>query len=226
MNTRGTSMIRTLWAFCALACVAALDHGRARADETSAIEARAHSGAIIGAKVGAGVGKPWSEFGATPVFELELGYVLPPLHRSVGVFLSGQYVQPGIDGVTSPADARLPGSGLASYQITQQQLVLSLGGMYRFDVGSRLIMPYAGLGGRLYMLRTNTTGKVDGQSFGENHETQSRVGLLLLGGAEFYLGPGAVLAEVSFSWPKLNGYVLRDTNLGTWALSLGYRLML
>lgn len=69
------------------------------------------------------------------------------------------------------------------------------------------------------------TGEVDGVSFGENEETKTGFGLLLLGGVDLYLGPGALLAELQFGWGPLDAYVLRDTNLGTLGLSVGYRLI-
>lgn len=227
MRQHPLSMCPALSMLFAIAVVnAALFSSSVRADESSPLATRAQTGLVIGGKVGAGLGKPWSEFGATPAFELELGYALPPLHRSIEVFVSGQYIQPGIDGVTTQADPRLAGAGVVNYQIVQQGFALSLGGLYRIDVGSRLLMPYAGLGARLYMLRTNAKGDVTGQALGENHETQSRAGLLLLGGGELFLGPGAVLAELSFGWASIDRYVLRKTNLGALSLSLGYRLML
>jgi hypothetical protein len=190
------------------------------------IESKLHSGLLLGGKVGGGLGKPWSDFGATPVFELELGYALPPLHRAIQLFFSGQYTQPGMSGTSGIKDQRLPGNGLVSYDVLQQELTLSFGGLYRFDVGSKQVMPYGGIGGRLYMLDTKVKGSVGSQAYGRNQETQTRVGLLLLGGAELYVGPGALLAELSFGWASVNSFVLRNTNLGALNLAVGYRLML
>jgi hypothetical protein len=48
---------------------------------------------------------------------------------------------------------------------------------------------------------------------------------LLLGGAELFVGPGALLAELSFGWASVNSFVLRNTNLGALNLAVGYRLM-
>jgi hypothetical protein len=192
----------------------------------NALESRAHTGLVLGAKVGGGLGKPFSEFGATPVVELELGYMLPPLHRSFELFVSGQYAQPGISGVTSQADPRLPSDGRIHYDLTQQELALSLGALYRIDVGTKMLMPYGGVAGRMYMLNTQIKGTAGGQSYGDNHETRNAFGLSLLGGVELYLGPGALLGELSFGWASVNGFVLRNTNLGALSLAVGYRLML
>ena len=143
--------------------------------------------------------------------------------HSLGFFLSAQYTQPGIDG-DGDADPRLPETGELSYELTERQLTLSLGALYRFDVGSELVMPYGGLGGRMYLLRTEVKGEVDGLAFGENEETKTGFGLLLLGGVELFVGPGALLGELQFGWGPLEAYVLRDTNLGALTLSVGYRL--
>jgi len=187
---------------------------------------RAEIGLVLGGKVGAGLGKPFSELGATPVFELELGYALPPLDRAIELFVSGQYVQPGLDGESTQADPRVPGSEPWSYEVTQQELTLSLGAIYRIDLGSDLVMPYGGLGGRLYLLKTKVKGEVAGESFADNAETQTSAGLLLLGGVDVFVGPGALLAELSFGWGALDGFVMRDTNLGALHLAVGYRVVL
>ena len=86
-------------------------------------------------------------------------------------------------------------------------------------------MPYAGLGGRLYLLDTKVKGSAGGQAYGRNEEKQTRVGLLLLGGVELFVGPGALLGELSFGWASVNSFVLRITNLGALNLAVGYRLM-
>lgn len=195
----------------------------------SPMDARADIGLVIGGKVGAGLGKPFSDFGATPVFELELG-IAPSLGDAIGhsleFFLSGQYAQPGLDGSAAEADPRVPGGEPFSYDVTQQMLTLSLGALYRFDLDSDLVMPYGGLGARMYLLKTHAEGEVSGQAFSESKETQTDFGLVLLGGVDIFVGPGALLAELSFGWASLDGYIMRDTNLGALSLAVGYRVVL
>jgi hypothetical protein len=213
-----------------VAAPCALAHAQAQSDDHAddPLASRANVGLVLGGKVGGGIGKPFSEFGATPVFELELGYMLPlgdPIGRSIELFVTGQFTQPGIDGKASKPDSRLPGDGILHYDVTQQELALSLGALYRFDLHSKLLMPYGGLGGRMYMLKTKVKASAGGQSYGQNDETQTKFGLLLLGGVDMFVGPGALLAELSFGWASLDGYVLRNTNLGALSLAVGYRLM-
>lgn len=195
----------------------------------SPAQSRANLGLVLGGKVGGGLGAPFSDFGATPVLELELGYMLPvggALDRHIQLFVTGQYVQPTVDGTASDPDPRLPGDGIVRYEVTQQELALSLGALYRFDLGTQLLMPYGGLGGRMYLLNTKVKGSAGGVAYGENEETQTDFGLVLLGGVDIFLGPGALLAELSFGWAALDGFVMRDTNLGALNLAVGYRLML
>jgi hypothetical protein len=211
-----------------VATPSALAHAQDSDDHAdNPLASRADVGLVVGGKVGAGIGKPFSEFGATPVFELELGYMLPlgdPIGRSIELFVTGQFTQPGIDGKGKP-DSRLPGDGILHYDVTQQELALSLGALYRFDLHNKLLMPYGGLGGRMYMLKTKVKASAGGQDYGANDETQTKFGLVLLGGVDIFVGPGALLAELSFGWASLDGYVLRNTNLGALSLAVGYRLM-
>jgi hypothetical protein len=127
---------------------------QARAQESAgdnALERRADVGISIGGKLGGGLGT--SALGGTFVTELELGFMLPlpePIHHSLSLFVSGQYLAPGTDG-TSKKDPRLPGDGLLRYEVTQQQLALTFGALYRLPLSTDLLMPYAAIGGRLYM---------------------------------------------------------------------------
>lgn len=199
------------------------DMGSAASPATP-MASRADLGLVIGGKVGGGLGT--GAVGATPLFEIELGYALPPLDRAIEVFVAAQFSQPTTDGTASEADPRLPGDSAFSYDITQQILTVALGGIYRIDLQNGLVMPYGGLGGRLYMLNTQVEGEVDGQSFGDNEETQTDFGLVVMGGVDIFLGPGALLAELTFGWTSVDGFVLRDTNLGSVNLAVGYRFVL
>jgi hypothetical protein len=78
----------------------------------------------------------------------------------------------------------------------------------------------------MYLLNTQVRGEAAGESFGENEETQTDIGLVVMGGLEAFVGPGALLGEVSFSWASVDGFVLRDTAVGGLGLSVGYRLII
>jgi hypothetical protein len=212
-----------------LAAAEQVEDGETDAGASNPLERRANLGLVLGAKIGGGIGSPVSDFGASYALELELGWALPiggPIGHSLGVFLSAQYTQPGLDGLQTQADPRLPGKGVLHYDLTQQLLGLSAGLVYRIPVGSKLLMPYGGLGARMYLLKTKVKGDVGTAQLGENNETRSEVGLLALGGVELYLGPGALLGELSFSWAKVDAFVLRKTAVGGLGLALGYRIIL
>jgi hypothetical protein len=191
----------------------------------SPIDTRANAGVVLGGKVGGGIGV--GDFGATPLFELELGYA-PDLGESLGrsleIFLIGQYAQPGLDGRASESDPRVDGE--FSYEISQRMLSLSLGALFRFDVGSELVMPYGGLGGRVYLLDAQVKGALMDEPLGESGETRTQFGLVLLGGLDVFVGPGALLGELSFGWAPMDGYVVRDASLAALSLAVGYRVML
>jgi len=122
------------------------------------VEKRAKVGLVIGPKLGASFGQVFSDLGTSFIGELEIGYLLPlppPIGRSFELFVSLQYTQPTLDGKTSNTDPRLPDEGTMSYQITQQQLLLTPGVLFRIPLGSEvgaLLRPYTALGARVYML--------------------------------------------------------------------------
>jgi hypothetical protein len=200
----------------------------AEADE-GVLADHANTGVVLGAKLGGGLGQVTSEFGASYVLELELGYMLPlpkPVGRSFELFVTGQYMRPSTTGTTTADDPRLPGDGTLHYDVAEQELALTLGVLYRLPLPIDLLMPYAAAGARLYMLRSTVTGSGGGQALGTTEETSSEAGAYFALGADFFLGPGALLAELQFAYGGVDRFVLRDTNVGTLNLAVGYRLML
>ncbi|HEX7479325.1 MAG TPA: hypothetical protein VF331_16095 [Polyangiales bacterium] len=79
---------------------------------------------------------------------------------------------------------------------------------------------------QVYLMRTRVTASGGGQSYGPDQETASKAGAYFALGADFFLGPGALLAELQLGYAGLNGFILRDTNAGNFGLALGDRLML
>ncbi|WP_168210531.1 porin family protein [Persicimonas caeni] len=183
-------------------------------------------GLVIGAKVGGGFPQLTSEFDTTFTGELELGYTLPVLDRSIEVFLSGQYAAPSSEETEAGPDERLPGDGTWSYEATMHQVVLTLGGLYRLDVGSDLVVPYGALGGRMYLWQTDVDGEADGQPFGEYEEQDTDFGGYAALGADFFLGPGSLLVEVQFGYASVDNFILRDTDTGSLNAVIGYRMFL
>ncbi|MFW6368960.1 MAG: hypothetical protein ACOC0J_00055, partial [Myxococcota bacterium] len=183
----------------------------------------AEAGVVAGAKVGAGFGQPFGPLGSSFVPEFELGYVLPVLDGDLRPFLAAGYSAPRTQEQVE-ADARLPGDGVMSYDIVQQQLMLTLGARYHLKLGPDILSPYAALGARLYLMRSLVSAEAGGEPFGDNEETETRAGVYAAAGTELALGPGALLAELGMGWAKIDGYVLRDTSAGALNLSIGYRM--
>lgn len=185
------------------------------------------TGMVFGLKLGGGFGQLSSEFGSTFVGEFELGYNLPVLDRSIGLFSSVSYAGPTTTG-EGEADPRLPGAGVMSYEITQQQLVLTLGVIYRIPVPMPMFRPYIAAGWRAYFMRSEITADVGGEAYGANEETSASYGGAYgaLGGELHFGDAGAVLLELQYGWAAIDNYVLRNTNVGSLNVALGYRFFL
>jgi Outer membrane protein beta-barrel domain len=221
MMARSTKLLGAM-----LVCLGAITpRAWAQDAETASYErgGLAGSGLTLGLKLGAGFSQPFGDLGSSFLTEFEAGYALPFAQRSLAIFVSGAYMQPGAEG-KDLADARLPGA--ADYELSQQELLLTLGATYRLHLPTKLVRPYASIGPRLFLMRTKVSGSAGGEPFGDNEETATDVGLFGALGAELHLDPGAVLFEVSMTWAHVDGYVLRDTSAGALAVALGYRLFL
>lgn len=183
-------------------------------------------GLVVGLKAGGGFGQVFSEFGISAVGELEIGYNLPFHDRNLGIYVTGAYSGPTVEGTTAEPDPRLPGDGIMSYSVTTHQAVVGLGLIYRIPIPVDIFRPYVSAGGRMHLMRSDITGSVGGEQFGENSETGMTFGAIGALGGEVYLGPGGLLLEVQFGWAPVEQYVLRGTNVGSLNVAIGYRLFL
>ena len=186
-------------------------------------------GLVIAPKVGGGFGQLTSDLGTSFVGELELGYTLPlpePVNRDIEIFLAGQYAGPSAADTVYVADPRLPGDGTWSYDLTLQQVNLTLGLLYRIPVPADWVRPYVAAGGRMVLSRTEVSGKSNGMPYGDNEETATDFGGYGALGADFFVGPGSILFEVQFAYAAIDGTVLQNTNAGALNLALGYRFFL
>ncbi len=186
--------------------------------------APADAGVVAGAKVGAGFGQPFGPFGSSLVPELEVGYVLPMLDGGLVPFLAVTYAAPRAR-AEAEADERLPGDGVMSYDIVKEQLVLTLGARYFLPLDLEPVAPYLAAGPRLYLMRARVRAEAGGEYFGYNEESETRAGLHLAAGGEMALGPGSALLEIGLGYAKIDGYVLRDTNVGALTMAVGYRMV-
>ncbi len=126
----------------------------------------------------------------------------------------------------SSTDPRLgTAGGDYSSRLVEQDLATTIGVKYFILPPTRFLVPYAGAGFRVHFLRADVTGS-GGADFGNHNETDTRFGGVLLGGVGLHLGPGLLLAELSFDYSPIGQRVTGDANVGSLAVVLGYGLLL
>lgn len=182
------------------------------------------AGVVIGLKAGADFSQPFNELGTSPTAELEIGWLIPGMDRSFQLLFAGQWAAPKGDGALD-ADARLPGDGVASWDVEQQHARLSLGALYRIPVG-KTIRPYVGLGVRAWLVETKMNGSADGQAFGEYTEKSTEIGGFGSLGGEWHTEYGALLLEFQGGWAPYDRTIYSDSAVGTLAIDLGWRFFL
>jgi hypothetical protein len=175
---------------------------------------------VAGAKVGGLV--PFDGLGPFVLGTVEVGYVLPFLKRSFAGVIDVSYTAPSTSG--EQPDPRVDG-GTYSWTLTQKELVIQPTIMYRLTSLGRLV-PYVGIGPRIYLLRSIVEGKAGGQVIGETIEQSTKVGAGLPLGVEFKLGPGALLGELLFEFGPLDHTATGSSHTAAGTLQLGYRLMI
>jgi hypothetical protein len=181
-------------------------------------------------KLGGSFSGVFTELGTSPDVELEVGYLLPPLERSIEVFLGFVYTQPTterkdvVDTSGPNGTSRLEAP--MHYDLTQQMFTVTAGALYRLKLPVPMFRPYAALGARLYLMKTKVDGSDGVDAFGENREGATSAGFYGALGGEVHFGPGAALLEAQVTYAGIDGFVMRDTNAGALNLALGYRLFL
>ncbi|MDH5490627.1 MAG: hypothetical protein OEY14_01510 [Myxococcales bacterium] len=183
----------------------------------------------VGVGVGGYVPSLFTELRPHALVELDVGFMLPFMQRKLAVVAQLAYAPPGNDGTGS--DARLGETGAYSFDITTHQLMVGLGPVFRLAPPGSSFVPYAGLLGRIYMLRTLSNGAADpGEPsqapFGENTEESLEFGAALLLGGELRLGPGSLSLELSFGYSTLPHQITGDVSTSSIGGALGYRLFL
>lgn len=192
---------------------------------TSGASGHAHdnSSAFVAAgKVGGIV--PFGGFKPFVSGDLELGWIFGGTHRSIGAVLDASYTTPKANGTETDKLGRVPSNGY-SWDLTQKEFVLQPTFLYRFtSLGT--IVPYAGVGPRIYFLETTVRGQAQNQAFGETTEKSTKFGVGVPLGAEYELGPGGLLAEVLLQWAPIDHTITGNTNLAAATIFLGYRALL
>jgi len=161
---------------------------------------------------------PTSKLGATVVGGLELDLALPVLERRLVLALDASITHPTHSGTGT--DARV--GGAYSYDVGVTEFKVGLDLVFRFLTADRPIVPYLGVGPILHMLRTTETTDL---APGDNTEQNTKVGVEVVGGVDFRLGPGMLLGEVRWVYSTLDHLWTGETNAGNVTVGVGYRFV-
>lgn len=182
-------------------------------DDSSAFLAAGKIGGIV----------PFAGFTPFVTGGVELGWIFGGTGRRIGALLDVTYTTPKGDGTVE--DTRYEDGGF-SWELVQKQLVFQPTFLYRLTGVAGDLVPYAGIGPRIYLLETNVEGTSGGEVIQETHETSTKFGVGVPLGLEYALGPGGLMAELLFQWAPIDHRITGDTNLGSASLFLGYRALL
>jgi opacity protein-like surface antigen len=171
-----------------------------------------------------GLFEPTSRLGGAFYAGIEVGYAAPLLGHALAVVLEFDWYRPKASGaVTDPRLSSGAQTADGSYQLGVGEFGVLLSAVYRAeDLMMPGLTPYGGLGPGLYSHRAAIT------AFGStNIESETRVGLQLLGGIDWNLGPGAAFAEVRYHFARVDFVSTGNASTGGFlALGVGYRLRL
>lgn len=206
----------------ALAGTARADRGQGKwISTTRELPAKDRGGAVVGAKLGALLPYGFSPLSASYYVEVEGGYLLPYLRRLLSITASVAFTAPGSSG--GGEDGRLPG-GSFTYEVTQQQVQLGLTVTARVPLGRAV--PYLGIGPRVYLLRTLSSGRAGQSEIPQSAETGAAGGVGVPLGLDLLLGPGRAFVEAQLLWAPAGQRTTGEASLGAVMVGAGYRLVL
>lgn len=191
-------------------------------DSTAKIPPDDKGAGLVGLKVGAFLPEPFSSLGPSYFVEVEGGYLLPFVHRLIGITGSVAMGMPTIG--TTLSDPRVPG-GSYTYTQTTQQFMLGLTVVAKIPLGR--FVPYIGIGPRLFLVRTPSSGSAaDGTAIPQSVELSRDVGVGVPAGLDILLGPGRLFAELQFLYSGSSQLSTGPGNFGALSVAAGYRLVL
>lgn len=176
---------------------------------------------LVGIKLGVLLPQAFSPLHTHMLLELEAGYLLPFAKRLLGLTASFAFSSPSTDG-SGIADPRVPG-GSFGYRSTQQHFLLGATVWANLPLGR--IVPYLGIGPRIYAVRTLSSGDASGTPIAETLETSTEIGVGMPVGVNVMLGPGRVFGEFQLLWAGIAQRSTGDGAIGSLALGAGYRFV-
>lgn len=210
---------RTLVVSLSLALSPALA-GKAAAQEVE-VHRSGSAAVTAGARVGLVAPQPFSDLGSFALFGVEGGYIIPALERRIQVGGAFYYTRPPASG--GGTDDRLAG-GTYEWDLKQQMFIVEVSGSFRFLPPGGTITPFGRLGARVYGLRTSLDGESGTDAdFGKHREGSTELGMVVGGGVDWVLGPGALVGQLDVGFSDLDEQLTGNTNTGALELSVGYR---
>ena len=181
---------------------------------------------MVAVRAGAALPQVVSNFGTSFLVGAEVGWALPRLPgigEGLAVTVDFAYSQPEAGGNIDAAAAGCPG---CKWNVTQKEASLGLTVLYRvpFVMQGKLV-PYIGIGPRLFMLDSGASVQPGGASVASFHETSNKVGMGLPLGADYALGPGRIFLEAMFLYAPFNHNVTGSSNAGALTIEAGYRML-
>ncbi len=207
--TPGGSFARSAWA----------DRG---ASSTWALPEHDKGAGLIGIKIGAFLPQAFqSQLDTSYFLELEGGYLLPFVNRMFGIVGSFALSTPQTRNTIS--DPRVPG-GSYSYDQTTQQFQLGLSFVAKVPLGR--LVPYVGIGPRLFIVRTPSSGSAaDGTAIPQTTELSQEVGVGVPLGLDILLGPGRVFVELQLLYAASSQQSTGPGSFGSMTAAAGYRFV-
>lgn len=179
-------------------------------------------GFLASAKIGGLI--PFDGLSPGYQFGLEAGLVLPVLHRGLSINVDVDYAQATSSSTTT--DPRVTNNSY-TWNINQEFFTIMPLVMWRITTISKRIVPFVGVGPRIYMYRSTVYGTAGTNNpIDPTTEVSTQVGFGVPFGAEIKLGPGGILAEFLGQWGLLEHTATGESHAGAIGLSLGYRLVI
>lgn len=175
----------------------------------------------VGIQLGVLLPQAFSPLRTHMLVTLEAGYYLPFARRVLSLAASFSFSNPSTDG-SGLADARVPG-GSYSYSSTQQHFLIGASLYANLPLGT--VVPYIGIGPRIYAVRTLSSGDAGGAAILETLETSTEIGVGVPVGVSVMLGPGRVFGEFQLLWAGIAQKSTGDGSVGSLALGAGYRFV-
>jgi hypothetical protein len=200
--------------------------GRAHADRgapsTWALPENDKGAGVVGIKVGVALPQAFQDqLSTSPFVEIEGGYLLPFVNRMFGIVGSFAFGMPTTRGLVR--DARVPGGSYDYEQSTQQ---FQLGLTFLAKVPIARFVPYVGVGPRLFIVRTPSSGvAASGTAIPESIELSQEFGVGVPLGLDILLGPGRLFFELQLLYAASSQQSTGPGTFGSMTAAAGYRLV-